>query len=73
MASCQLVQVTCKVEVFKTKAYGKRQVGKGVHVLYIVAAAVVGGSFYVSIIYWLTVAVKYPFLSLQKALEFTWD
>ena len=34
-------------------------------ILYIVAAAAVGGSFYVSIIYYLMVAGKYPFLSLQ--------
>ena len=36
-----------------------------VRVLYIVVAAAVGGSFYISIIYYLTVAGKYPFLSLQ--------
>ena len=29
MASCQPVQVTCKAEVLKTKACGKRQIGKG--------------------------------------------
>ena len=34
MASCQPVQVTCKAEVFKTKVYGKRQVGKGAHSIY---------------------------------------
>ena len=36
-----------------------------VHIVHIVAAAAVGGSFYVSIIYCLTVAGKYPFLSSQ--------
>ena len=44
MASCQLVQVTCKAEVFETNVYGKKQVGKG-ECLYIGAAAAVGGSF----------------------------
>ena len=34
-------------------------------ILYIMVAAAVGGSFYVSIIYCLMVAGKYPFLSLQ--------
>ena len=34
MASYQLVQVTCKAEVFEMKAYGKRQVGKGVRSIY---------------------------------------
>ena len=38
----------------------------GVSILYIVVAAAVGGSFYVSIIYCLTVAGKYPFLSLHN-------
>ena len=37
----------------------------GVCVLYIMVAVAVGGPFYVSIIYCLTVAGKYPFLSLQ--------
>ena len=36
-----------------------------VHVLYIVVAAAVGGSFYISIIYCLTVAGKFPFLALH--------
>ena len=34
-----------------------------VHILYIVSAAAVGGSFYINIIYCLMVAGKYPFLS----------
>ena len=36
-----------------------------VHILNIVVAATVGGSFYVRIIYSGTVAGKYPFLSSQ--------
>ena len=31
MASCQLVQVTCKGQVFKMKVVGKRQVVKVPH------------------------------------------
>ena len=64
-ASCQLVQVTCKDKVFKTKVVGKRQVGKG-------ACSIYNGCscskrvFYVSIIYYTTNAGKHPFLSLQN-------
>ena len=40
MATHQPVQVTCKAEVFETKAYGKRQASTE-HVLFIMAAAAV--------------------------------
>ena len=47
--------MTCKAEVFKTEVYGKRQGGRGTRSIKMVAAAV-GGPFYISIIYCLTVA-----------------
>ena len=41
----------------------------GVPVLCIMVAAAVGGPFYISIIYCLTVVGKYPFLSLHRGLQ----
>ena len=63
MASCQLVQVTFKAEVFEMKAGGKRQVGKGVHSKKNSGCSCSRMGFYVSIIYCLTVVGKCPFLS----------
>ena len=64
MASHQPVQVTCKAEVFETKACGKRQVGTGMCSIYS-GCSCSRRVFYVSVIYCLVVAVKNPFLSLQ--------
>ena len=54
----------------KQKCSKQKCVAKGnsvrLCILYIMAVAAVGGPFYVSIIYCLTVAGKYPFLSLHK-------
>ena len=52
------MQVTCKAEVFETKAYGKRQVGKGAHSIYS-GCSCSRRVFYVSVIYCLVIAGKY--------------
>ena len=65
MASCQPVQVTCKAEVFDTKACGKRQVSEGVHSIYSGCSCSRRVS-YIIVIYCITNAGKYPFLSLHK-------
>ena len=44
MAGHELVQVTCKAEVSKKKWVAKGKLVR-VHILYIVAAAAVGGSY----------------------------